>query len=76
LQEFHDGPTGGHFGGDTTMQKIIHVGYYWPTMFKTVMSMCENENYVKQLLEDKGNHHFLYNQSTLNNLLNNGYWML
>ena len=34
LQELHDGPTGGHFGGDTTAQKIIHVGYYWPTLFK------------------------------------------
>jgi len=34
LQELHDGPAGGHFGGDTTAHKIIHVGYYWPTLFK------------------------------------------
>eukprot|EP00253_Pinus_taeda_P007727 PITA_07727 len=33
LQELHDGPAGGHFGADTTAQKIIHVGYYWPTLF-------------------------------------------
>jgi hypothetical protein len=34
LQELHDGPAGGHFGGDTTAHKIIHAGYYWPTLFK------------------------------------------
>eukprot|EP00253_Pinus_taeda_P004730 PITA_04730 len=34
LQELHDGPIGGHFGGDTTAHKIIHASYYWPTLFK------------------------------------------
>jgi len=34
LQELHDGPVGRHFGGDTTAHKILHVGYYWPTLFK------------------------------------------
>eukprot|EP00253_Pinus_taeda_P007508 PITA_07508 len=34
LQELHDGPTGGHFGADTTTHKIIHAGYYWPTLFR------------------------------------------
>eukprot|EP00253_Pinus_taeda_P035194 PITA_35194 len=34
LQELHDGPAGGHFGADTTSHKIIHVGYYYPTLFK------------------------------------------
>eukprot|EP00253_Pinus_taeda_P021759 PITA_21759 len=34
LQELHDGPAGGHFGADTTAHKIIHVGYYWPTLFR------------------------------------------
>eukprot|EP00253_Pinus_taeda_P028458 PITA_28458 len=33
LQELHDGLAGGHFGADTTAHKIIHVGYYWPTLF-------------------------------------------
>ena len=33
LQELHDGPAGGHFGADTTAHKIIHAGYYWPTLF-------------------------------------------
>ena len=34
LQELHDGTTGGHYGADTTAHKIIHAGYYWPTLFK------------------------------------------
>lgn len=28
LQELHDGPAGGHFGGVTMTHKIVHVGYY------------------------------------------------
>eukprot|EP00253_Pinus_taeda_P019285 PITA_19285 len=34
LQELHDGPVGGHFGADTTAHKIIHAGYYRPTLFR------------------------------------------
>ena len=34
MQELHDGPAGGHFGGNTTAHKILHVGYYWETLFK------------------------------------------
>eukprot|EP00253_Pinus_taeda_P017057 PITA_17057 len=34
LQELHDGPAGGHFGVDTKAHKIIHAGYYWPTLFR------------------------------------------
>eukprot|EP00253_Pinus_taeda_P031324 PITA_31324 len=34
LQELHDGPVGGHFGADRTSHKVIHSGYYWPTMFR------------------------------------------
>eukprot|EP00253_Pinus_taeda_P011949 PITA_11949 len=34
LQELHDRPAGGHFGADTTAHKIIHAGYYWPTLFR------------------------------------------
>eukprot|EP00253_Pinus_taeda_P028415 PITA_28415 len=33
LQELHDRPAGGHFGADTTSHKVIHAGYYWPTLF-------------------------------------------
>ena len=34
MQELHGRPAGGHFGADTTAHKIIHVGYYWPTLFR------------------------------------------
>ena len=34
MQELHDGPAGGHFRGNTTVHKILHAGYYWPTLFK------------------------------------------
>ena len=36
ITELHDGPVGGHFFGDTTTQKILRAGYYWPTLFKDV----------------------------------------
>ena len=34
MQELHDRPTGGHFRGNTATHKILHAGYYWPTLFK------------------------------------------
>eukprot|EP00253_Pinus_taeda_P018126 PITA_18126 len=34
MQELHDGPTGGNFGGNITTHKILHASYYWPTIFK------------------------------------------
>lgn len=34
LQGLHDGLVGGLFGGDSASHKILHVGYYWPTLFK------------------------------------------
>eukprot|EP00253_Pinus_taeda_P009901 PITA_09901 len=44
LQELHDGPPGGHFGADTTSHKIIHTGYYWPTLFR------DTHEYVRKCL--------------------------
>ena len=34
LTELHDGPTGGHFIGETTAHKVLRAGYYWLTLFK------------------------------------------
>lgn len=34
LYELHDGPSGRHFGRDTTADKILRAGYYWPKVFK------------------------------------------
>eukprot|EP00253_Pinus_taeda_P027681 PITA_27681 len=44
LQELHDGPAGGHFGADTTAHKIIHAGYYWPSLFR------DTHEYVRKCL--------------------------
>jgi hypothetical protein len=34
LFDLHNGPTGGHFKGDTTTHTILHTLYYWPNLFK------------------------------------------
>jgi hypothetical protein len=44
LFDLHDGPVGGHFGGDTTAHKILHAGYYWPTLFKDTHAHAQNVN--------------------------------
>eukprot|EP00253_Pinus_taeda_P009085 PITA_09085 len=45
LQELHDGPGGGHFRVVSTAHKVIHVGYYWPTLFRDAheyVRKCQN----------------------------------
>ena len=34
LVELHDGPIGGHFGGETTEHIILKDGYYYPNLLK------------------------------------------
>jgi hypothetical protein len=34
LKNFHKGACGGHLSGLATAQKILRVGYFWPTIFK------------------------------------------
>ncbi len=34
LKACHDGPYGIHFSDKRTSHKILHMGYYWPTIFK------------------------------------------
>jgi hypothetical protein len=40
LSELHAAEAGGHFGGDTTIHKVLRAGYYWPTLFKYVHTLC------------------------------------
>jgi hypothetical protein len=47
LFDLHDGPTGGHFGGKTTAHKILHVGYYCPTLFKDTHSHAHKCKYCQ-----------------------------
>ncbi|KAL3701750.1 hypothetical protein R1sor_019772 [Riccia sorocarpa] len=34
LEEAHEGPSGGHGARESTAQKILHTGLWWPTIFK------------------------------------------
>ena len=34
LHACHDGPHGGHFYDKRTTYKVLHSGYYWPSIFK------------------------------------------
>jgi transposase InsO family protein len=40
LLELHAGEAGGHFGGETTVYKVLRAGYYWPTLFRDVHALC------------------------------------
>jgi hypothetical protein len=40
LSKLHAGEASGHFGRDTTAQKVIRDGYYWPTLFKDAHALC------------------------------------
>ena len=34
LHACHDGPCGGHFSDKWIAYKVLHFGYYWPSIFK------------------------------------------
>ena len=36
LQDFHVGDCGGHLSWKTIANKILRVGFYWPTLFANV----------------------------------------
>jgi hypothetical protein len=38
LKELHSGVCGGNFSARTTAHKIMHAGYYWPTLFRDAHS--------------------------------------
>jgi hypothetical protein len=42
LKDLHDGLAGGNFVGDTTIHKILRVGYSWPTLFKDAHAYARN----------------------------------
>jgi hypothetical protein len=44
LSELHDGPIGGHFGGDSTDHNFFCAGYYWPTVFKYAHAYAKKFN--------------------------------
>nr|XP_009625246.1 uncharacterized protein LOC104116151 [Nicotiana tomentosiformis] len=32
ISHFHDGATGGHYGGNCTATKVVEADFYWPTL--------------------------------------------
>ncbi|GJZ88990.1 reverse transcriptase domain-containing protein [Tanacetum coccineum] len=44
LDKCHHGPTGGHYGPNSTAKKVLDSGFYWPTIIKeshTQVRLCE-----------------------------------
>ncbi|GKC24144.1 reverse transcriptase domain-containing protein, partial [Tanacetum coccineum] len=44
LDQCHHGPTSRHYGPNTTAKKVLHSGFYWPTIIKeahTLVRLCE-----------------------------------
>ena len=45
----HDQACGGHFSVNKTTIKILHCGFYWPTLFKDATSFCAQCSQCKQM---------------------------
>ena len=46
LKEMHEGACGGHFSPKVILNRIIKVGYYWPTIFKDSYALIRNFSLV------------------------------
>lgn len=42
MEDFHKGNYGGHLFWKTTANKILRVGYYWPTLFSNVYKIVSS----------------------------------
>jgi hypothetical protein len=49
LEDFHEGPIGGHFGIKTNAKIMLYLGYWWPTMHKDVVELCQNYDICQHL---------------------------
>ena len=48
LREIHEGLCGNHSGARTLVHKVVHIGYYWPTIqvdAKTYVKVCDQCHY-------------------------------
>ncbi|GKE14601.1 reverse transcriptase domain-containing protein [Tanacetum coccineum] len=44
LDQYHHGPTGGHYGPTTTAKKVFNSGFHWPTIINeahTLVRLCD-----------------------------------
>ena len=52
IQEIHEGPSGAHQGARVTYQKILRLGYFWPTLQKDTLDFvrkcdtCQRHNNI------------------------------
>jgi hypothetical protein len=47
LTKMNEGPIGGHYGFRTIMNKLLTIGYWWLSMQKEIVKLCQNyEIYV------------------------------
>jgi hypothetical protein len=42
LKDLHEGVVRGHFVIDIIAKKILHVGYWWPTLFQDTHEFCKS----------------------------------
>jgi hypothetical protein len=49
LEEFREGPIGGHYGNNMTMKNIMSIGYWWPTILKNTANLCQRCDICQQL---------------------------
>ena len=61
MQELHDEPSRGHFGGNTTAHKTLHAEYYWATIFKYAHEYARKCKTCQTTAEEKESQHSLYN---------------
>ncbi|GJU28587.1 reverse transcriptase domain-containing protein [Tanacetum coccineum] len=54
LEACHSGPTGGHYGANSTAKKIFDAGFYWPTIYKDAYEFvktcdaCQRQGKISQ----------------------------
>jgi hypothetical protein len=58
LADFHEGPTKRHSNINTIVRKVLTSNYWWPTLNKDVVDMCQTCDICQQLTlmwqSDKG----------------------
>jgi hypothetical protein len=42
LEDFHEESASRHFGTNTIVIKVLSLGYWWPTMDKDAIELCQN----------------------------------
>jgi hypothetical protein len=49
LEEFHEGLARGHYGSNIIVKKFMSIGYWWPTIHKDIVDLCQRCDIYQQL---------------------------